>query len=109
MHFLPVVQRELRLAARQSRTYYIRMAAALVGFVILAYVGLAQQGLGLGGGGLLFLTLTQLAGWVCLGGGVRLTADAISREKRDGTLGFLFLSHLSGLDVVLGKLVAQAT
>lgn len=109
MNFLPVVQRELRVAARQPRTHYTRMAAALVGFVIVAYVALAQQGLGLRGGGLLFLTLTQLAGWICLGGGVRLTADAISREKRDGTLGFLFLSHLSGLDVVLGKLVAQAT
>ena len=109
MNVLPVVQRELRVAARQPRTHYTRMAAALAGVVIVGYVAVVQGRLGLGGGGMLFLGLTQLAAWACLLGGVRLTADAISREKREGTLGFLFLSHLSGLEVVLGKLAAQAT
>lgn len=111
MTALPVACRELRVAARQPRTYYVRLVAALTVFGILAYATFHSRLLGLGGGGgrALFIGLTHLAAWVCLLGGVRLTSDAISREKRDGTLGFLFLSHLSGLDIVLGKLLAQAT
>lgn len=44
----------------------------------------------------------------CLVAGVRLTADCVSTEKRQGTLGFLFLTHLRGYDVILGKLIAKA-
>jgi ABC-type Na+ efflux pump permease subunit len=39
---------------------------------------------------------------------VRATSDCISEEKREGTLGLLFLTDLRGHDVVLGKLVAAA-
>ncbi len=111
MTALPVAQRELRVAARQPRTYYVRLVAALTVFGLLAYAAFHSRLLGLGGAGgrTLFVGLTQLAAWVCLLGGASITGDAISREKRDGTLGFLFLSHLSGLDIVLGKLLAQAT
>jgi hypothetical protein len=35
--------------------------------------------------------------------GVFLTADGISEERRDGTLGFLFLTDLTGLDIIAGK------
>jgi hypothetical protein len=48
------------------------------------------------GGGVLFALLS----------GPRATADCISEEKREGTLGLLFLTDLKGYDVVLGKLVA---
>ncbi len=34
--------------------------------------------------------------------------DTLSSEKREGTLGFLFLTNLTGTDVVLGKLVSIA-
>ncbi|MCZ7638040.1 MAG: ABC transporter permease [Verrucomicrobia bacterium] len=110
MNCLPVAQRELRVAARQTRTYGVRWLAAAVALVIVGYTRLYLEGWGVGGGSGrgLFFTLVGLAGWVCALGGARLTADAISREKREGTLGLLFLSHLSGLEVVLGKLVAQA-
>src|SRR5262249_10875761 len=40
--------------------------------------------------------------------GVRSTADCVSEEKRDGTLGLLFLTDLKGYDVVGGKLVATS-
>jgi ABC-type transport system involved in multi-copper enzyme maturation permease subunit len=40
--------------------------------------------------------------------GVRQTADSLSQERREGTLGILFLSNLRGYDVVAGKLVAAA-
>ena len=44
----------------------------------------------------------------CLLSGVWFTADCLSAEKREGTLGLLFLTDLKGYDVVLGKLVASS-
>ena len=40
--------------------------------------------------------------------GASLTADCLSSEKREETLGFLFLTDLKGYDVVLGKLSATS-
>src|SRR5206468_13291 len=40
--------------------------------------------------------------------GLLLTSDCISRERREGTLGLLFLTDLRGADVVFGKLAAKA-
>ncbi len=109
MNAFPVVQRELRVAARQPRTYYLRMGSAALAVVGLSYTGFWVRTLALGrGGGEVFELLVHLANWAGLLAGVTLTADAISRERREGTLGFLFLSHLNGRDVVLGKLAAHA-
>ncbi len=44
----------------------------------------------------------------CLLAGVFQTADCLSSEKRDGTLGLLFLTDLRGYDVVLGKLASNS-
>ena len=38
--------------------------------------------------------------------GVFFASDAISSERREGTLGLLFLTRLKGADVVLGKLTS---
>jgi hypothetical protein len=56
----------------------------------------------------LFYWLSGLAFVYCLFIGARVTSDCLSQEKRDGTLGLLFLTDLRGLDVVLGKLVASS-
>src|SRR5204863_1353153 len=40
--------------------------------------------------------------------GIRYTADCLSEEKREGTLGLLFLTDLKSYDVVLGKLAATS-
>lgn len=40
--------------------------------------------------------------------GLRETADSLAQERREGTLGLLFLTDLRGYDVVLGKLAAAA-
>jgi hypothetical protein len=39
---------------------------------------------------------------------VRLTADCLSSEKREGTLGLLFLTDLKASDLVVGKLAATS-
>lgn len=40
--------------------------------------------------------------------GVIATSDSVSEEKREGTLGLLFLTDLKGYDVILGKLAAHS-
>jgi len=56
----------------------------------------------------LFSALTSLAFTYSLLIGPFLTADSISAEKREGTLGLLFLTDLSSLNVVLGKWAASS-
>src|SRR5207244_6229372 len=56
----------------------------------------------------LFRALFGFAFVYCLFIGARLTADCLSEEKRDGTLGLLFLTDLKGYDVVFGKLAATS-
>lgn len=59
-------------------------------------------------GKILFYTLTggvMFYSWLA---GLRFTADCLSEEKREGTLGLLFLTDLRGYDVVVGKLLANS-
>ena len=39
----------------------------------------------------------------CAVAGIRATADSISSEKREGTIGLLLLTDLRGYDIVIGK------
>ncbi len=109
MRFLPIVGRELRVAARRRGTYWLRSWVALIVILVSGWIflfnlrdsprELART---------LFFTLTGGALFFCLVAGLRSTADCISEEKREGTLGLLFLTDLKGYDVVLGKLVANS-
>jgi len=109
--FLPIVERELRVAARKRHTFWLRIVAALValvvggGFMVLtmaAPFGMTQLG------SALFGVLTWLSLAAALSAGLFFTSDCVSEEKREGTLGFLFLTDLRGYDVVLGKLMATS-
>jgi ABC-type transport system involved in multi-copper enzyme maturation permease subunit len=111
MSVLPIVARELRVAARKRSTFWLRIIAALVAFVIGAMVMVLSR-LFAGGtaqlGTFLFGALTWLGLAVALSAGVFFTSDCLSEEKREGTLGLLFLTDLRGWDVVLGKLAATS-
>ena len=110
MTFLPIVDRELRVAARRPRTYWIRVAAAGVGLLIAGWMIATLRlfgGVGVAGQ-LIFAPLNSLAFLYCLLAGVCKTADCLSEEKREGTLGLLFLTDLKGHDVVLGKIAATS-
>jgi hypothetical protein len=109
MTFLPIVARELRVAARRRGTYRVRMSVALIAMVLTGIIffvnfGAPQNQLGRH----LFEGLSVLAIIYCLFSGRISTADCLSEEKREGTLGLLFLTDLKGYDVVLGKLVATS-
>ena len=111
MTVLPIVGRELRVASRRPGTYWLRVTA---GFVAIAVFGwmlltlLRSEVPPATHGGYLFRALFGLAFVCCLFVGARLTADCLSEEKREGTLGLLFLTDLKGYDVVLGKLAATS-
>ena len=110
MTFLPIVERELRVQARQKRTYRLRLGAAGVAIAMVSFMLLVNEVFSTPGslGHGLFTVLAWLAFLYCLLSGVGNTADCLSEEKREGTLGLLFLTDLKGYDVVLGKLLATS-
>jgi ABC-type transport system involved in multi-copper enzyme maturation permease subunit len=107
--FLPIVARELRVASRRPVTYWVRSLSALslVLVGVAVFLSMKEDAPKLLST-TLFASLTAAAGIFCLFSGVRSTADCISEEKREGTLGLLFLTDLKGYDVVLGKLAGTS-
>src|SRR5262245_22724915 len=110
MTLLPVVERELRVAARRSETFWGRTAAAIIGMGI---------------GGWYFWTASRFGGTANMGrelfqivafgiyvyaalSGVTYSSDSVTEEKREGTLGLLFLTSLRGYDVAIGKMTASS-
>ena len=108
MTFLPVVERELRVRARLKATFRARIGAALTACLIVGFFVWTSSASPAGVGKMVFWFVSVLAFIWCLFEGPRNTADALSEEKREGTLGLLFLTDLKGYDVVLGKLLATS-
>jgi ABC-type transport system involved in multi-copper enzyme maturation permease subunit len=109
MSFLPIVQRELRVAARRASTRYVRAAAAMLGMVIgffMLLLSLLPGPSRAGAGESMLAVLSWYALLMTLLAGVFLASDSLSEERREGTLGLLFLTDLKGYDVVLGKFMA---
>jgi ABC-type transport system involved in multi-copper enzyme maturation permease subunit len=106
MNVLPVIARELRASARQPFTYYVRVLGATALLLASLLFGV-YKGFEIGMGRQLFGALhSTLFGaiWLLV---PMLTADCISRERREGTLGLLFLTPLKGTDIVVAKGLAQ--
>ena len=103
MTVLPVMERELRAEARHTFTYWLRALGTSVSLIIFAVmmIDARDNAPGLGAklfGNLntaLFITIWLLA--------PLLTADCLSRERREGTLGILFLTPLTARAIVIGK------
>lgn len=109
MTILPIVGRELRVAARRRGLHWRRVGLTLAALGIEAGVLVVCAGVRLQQiGQFIFQGLSGLLLLYALLCGRRLTADCLSAEKREGTLGLLFLTDLKGHDVVLGKLAATS-
>ena len=101
---LPIVERELRVAARRRLTYWLR--AAVAAFAMIACLQLFNDSGSVSPadvGRASFQMLSWL-GLVLAFFAAIVTADCISNERREGTLVLLFLTTLKSRDVVLGKL-----
>lgn len=106
MNVWPVIVRELRQQARQKFTFTLRGLG--VGLMTIAAILFAlEYSFGPYLGGWLFagLHITLFyAIWVL----VPLSAsDCISRERREGTLGLLFLTPLRAREIVMAKALAH--
>ena len=104
MRFLSVAERELRAGARHKATYRSRWVTAgaflaLLAWLIWVFSFRPRQ---------VFQIYSTLSFFFCLIFGAAQTADCLSSEKREGTLGLLFLTNLNGLEIIGGKLCSSA-
>ncbi|MBI2925212.1 MAG: hypothetical protein HYY24_05855 [Verrucomicrobia bacterium] len=108
MNVTPVITRELRGEARRAMNYWLRIVGAATLLALLVLLWWDWQGFTIGQGSRLFmdLNLTLFAAiWLIV---PLLTADCISFEKREGTLGLLFLTPLTARDIVIAKGLVHA-
>ena len=107
---LPIIARELLVRSRQPATWRVRLLAAALALVVAGLMLLTQKSFRppTALGHELFVALTILTFICCLIEGARQSSDSLSEERREGTLGLLFLTDLTGRDVVLGKLAAAS-
>jgi ABC-type transport system involved in multi-copper enzyme maturation permease subunit len=105
---LPLIERELRVALRKQRPARSRLkvaAFAVAGSILFLLLGTLTQSNGVGQG---------LEGVLCLAGlsfvlrAPILTAGALAEERRNQTLGLLFLSGLGAGEVFAGKFLSSA-
>lgn len=110
MIFLPIVERELRVASRHRWTYWGRAVVALGAMGVMGWiiVMVAVPGNSAKLAQALFSTLSGLCFGLTLFAGILFSADSLSRERREGTLGLLFLTDLGSVDIALGKLAATS-
>ena len=103
MNAAAVIVRELRAESRRGANYWLRVLAAGALISVFASITLGAELDAAEMGRVLFVRLNQtllFAFWILV---PLMTADCISREKREGTLGLLFLTPLTVLDVIAGK------
>jgi hypothetical protein len=107
MTFPPILARELKVRSKHAGFHWLR--PILAAFAILSCLQWFNFNLlslnSADVGRLSFRVLTQIAFVVAIGAAV-LTTNCVSGERRDGTLGLLFLTTLRSSDVTLGKFAA---
>lgn len=101
----PVVQRELRVTARRPLSHWLRVAAGFGAACI--FCSSAWNFPESVVGPLLFHDLHRLIMALIFLVVPALTADSVSRERREETLGLLFLTPLRAWQIVIGKVLAQ--
>ncbi|WCJ59619.1 ABC transporter permease subunit [Fontisphaera persica] len=110
MVWFPIERRELLVFSRRPATYSRRLlvpvAVLCVVFLIFRSEGarLDQHEQGM----YIFHTTAWITFFYALLSGFVLTSDCLSKEKREHTLGLLFLTDLRSFDIVLGKLVSHS-
>jgi ABC-type transport system involved in multi-copper enzyme maturation permease subunit len=100
-----VVERELKSESRNAFTYWLRVAGA--GTLLAAGFGSLSASGSLQAGAQIFSELgTYVFGgiWILV---PLATSDVISRERREGTLGLLYLTPLTSPGIIMGKAFAH--
>ena len=108
MILTPVLAREARRAAKRPAIYYFRLGAVILAVFTAAYL-LRHATLWTASAAVghdIFQILTWIAFAFCLISGVLFASGLLCQERREGSLALLFLTNLTGVDVILGKLAA---
>jgi hypothetical protein len=109
MRFLSVADRELRSAARQKATHRARWITAAIFLGLLFWLMWIFRGFtNPAAAPQIFKIYSFFTFLYCLLIGTARTADCISAERREGTLGLLFLTNLNSAEILAGKLCSTA-
>jgi hypothetical protein len=103
MNPIPLLFREFQVALRRPLTLHLRLVFG-GGSMLLAIWSILVSATS--SGTKIFTVLIAIAAALSMAVAVFGASDSISRERREGTLGFLFLTDLQASDVVLGKISA---
>jgi hypothetical protein len=103
-----ILHREMRIASRRRWTFWSRVVTSALAFISGLFLILISSMQATVSGTYLFKSLVFSSFWFCLIQGVRRASASISDERREGTLGLLFLTDLRPIDVIAGKLFAVA-
>jgi ABC-type Na+ efflux pump permease subunit len=102
-----ILHREMRIASRRKWTFRIRVLTSVGAFFCGIGLTLLSSQSSMSGN-YLFSALVFFSFFFCLVQGVRRASANIAEEKRDGTLGLLFLTDLRPIDIIMGKLFSIA-
>jgi hypothetical protein len=90
VNFLPIVSRELRVVSRKSWMYWVRVIFALAGVIAALLMFFEGPTSRIARGEPMLWVLSAVTMVMAIFCGGLLTADCISSEKREDTLGLLF-------------------
>jgi len=115
----PIFTKELRVAARQRRTYVLRSIYLLLLTIILTLAVLSTYLMTSGGTAIyrvsrlaeaaknVTLTITWFQFYVAQMLAIVLMSNAVNDEKRRGTLDVLMATPISSLQIIVGKLLSK--
>jgi hypothetical protein len=110
MNLYPVFSRELKQAVRKPIHYWLRTATVIlgigIGIPLLSHSSASVASASLGRE--IFRRVTATVFGLCLFSGVLLSSNLLCEERRECSLTLLFLTRVTGLDVIIAKLGATA-
>ncbi|MCS1411584.1 MAG: hypothetical protein M2R45_04784 [Verrucomicrobia subdivision 3 bacterium] len=109
MGFPPLIDRELRSAARNPQTYRLRLLSGLLtALVSLAFILPGAHNIALIGttSRSVFWWMSGITMFYGMAMALFFAGDALASERRERTLELLYLTKLHSFDILIGKLIS---
>jgi ABC-type transport system involved in multi-copper enzyme maturation permease subunit len=104
---MPIARREMVVLARSRMYYRARVTTGIVTLVGGIAFGIFYSRVGVQSTLPFLGVVGYMLSLMCIFTGAQVCADAIAKEKREGTLGLLFLTGLPAWQITAGKLIAH--
>jgi hypothetical protein len=109
MNVTPVIARELQIRCRAPFTYWGRAGLGAIALMAASQaLIIPTSAANLTAIGSATFRVVALLGFLLACGAAMATADGLSSERREGTLGLLLLTPLKPIEVIIGKLVVSS-